>query len=80
MKPGMVQGAVREHPRGTISYVSPRKPPGDHVIDHQTQWDTSGPFGALGKLLNPGVTATDWGESAQGQLHDDDHDKGTQSL
>jgi hypothetical protein len=74
------EGAVREHPRGTISYVSPRKPLGDSVIDHQTQWDTSGPFAALGKLLNPETKVAHWGESVQGQLYDDDRHRGTHSL
>jgi hypothetical protein len=60
LKPFLLyEGAVREHPNGTISCVSPPKPLGDSVIDHQTQWDTSGPFGALGKLLNPETKAAD---------------------
>jgi hypothetical protein len=71
------EGAVMEHPRGTICHVSPRKPPDDCVVDHEPQWDTFGPFGSLRKFLNPATPATDWGESVQDQLYDDEDDRGT---
>jgi hypothetical protein len=66
------EGAVREHQRGTIAHISPRKPKRDRGIITESQTDSPGEFGAYRHMV---PAATDWAEGALAQadgLEDDD--------
>lgn len=69
-------GAVADHPGGTICHISPRTPMVDHGVDNASQTDLPGEFAAYREMLQP---ATDWGESAlagMDLLEDDDDSQG----
>ena len=55
------EGAVREHPRGTICHISPRPPQGDRDVAAASQSDLPTEFAAYRETLQP---ATDWAERA----------------
>jgi hypothetical protein len=70
------EGAVNEHPHGTICHISPRKRKDDRGVANASPKDLPGEFAALGQALQP---ATDWAEGAQAQserLNDDDDSEG----
>jgi hypothetical protein len=55
------EGAVNEHPHGTICHISPPKPKDDRGVANASPKDLPGEFAALGQALQP---ATDWAECA----------------
>jgi hypothetical protein len=65
-------GAVNEHPHGTICYISPRNPENDHVIINDVQRDWPTHFGALRRHLLQ--SATDSGDEAEPDDRDDEDD------
>jgi hypothetical protein len=69
-------GAVNEHPRGTICHISPPTPPGDRGVTTASRTDLPGELAALREMLPP---ARDWAEVAIAQaerLEDDDDSQG----
>ena len=65
-------GAVNEHPRGTICHISPRQPKDEHGVADTSPKDPPGEFAQFSHLLPP---ATDWAERALAEaqrLEDDD--------
>ena len=69
-------GAVNEHPRGTICHISPPTPPGDRGVATASRTDLPGELAALREMLPP---ARDWAEVAIAQaerLDDDDDSQG----
>jgi hypothetical protein len=70
------EGAVNEHPHGTICHISPRKPNDDRGVANASPKDLPAEFAAIREKLQP---ARDWGEDAITQaerLADDDDSQG----
>jgi hypothetical protein len=66
-------GAVNEHPRGTICHISPSKANEDRPVASTSPEDLPGEFAACRQTLQP---ATDWGDEALAQMRrlEDDGD------
>jgi hypothetical protein len=67
------EGAVNEHPHGTICHISPCKPKDDRPVANASPEDLPGEFAAYKPTLQP---ATDWGEEALARMQrlEDDGD------
>jgi hypothetical protein len=69
-------GAVNEHPRGTICHISPRQPTDEHGVADASPKDPPGEFACLRPSAAPShQPATDWAERALAEaqrLEDDD--------